>query len=65
MQSVLTAALEAGVLTFLFDAPSATLAHDWSQLARFTAISVDGTAIKDLTSNKRVPNSYHTCRHPG
>ncbi|EIE20726.1 DHQS-domain-containing protein, partial [Coccomyxa subellipsoidea C-169] len=53
-QSVLTAALEAGVTTFLFDGPSTALAHDWSQLARFTAVSVDGTDIRELTSNKRL-----------
>ncbi len=54
MQSVLTAALEAGVTTFLFKEPSATLAHDWSQLAKFTAIAVDGNTIKDQLSSTKV-----------
>ncbi|BDA42244.1 3-dehydroquinate synthase [Coccomyxa sp. Obi] len=53
-KSVLTAALEAGVTTFLFDDPSDTLAHDWSQLAKFTAIAVDGNTIRDQPSNKKI-----------
>ena len=54
VQSVLTAALEAGVTTFLFNDPNATLAHDWSQLAKFTAIAVDGNTIRDQPCNKKV-----------
>ncbi|CAL8468068.1 g7607 [Coccomyxa elongata] len=53
-KSVLTAALEAGVTTFLFDDPSATLTHEWSQLAKFTAVAVDGNTIKDQLSSTKI-----------
>ncbi len=38
MQSVLTAALEAGVSTMLFSRTNAHCAKEWSQLARFKAV---------------------------
>lgn len=55
MQAVLTAAVEAGICTFLFNASSASLARDWSQLARFTAMLVDGFVIMDAATNTKVP----------
>ena len=40
LQEVLTAALEAGLSTLVFDTRSAGLAEQWSQIGRFTAVKI-------------------------
>ena len=48
-QDVLTSALEAGLSTLLFDSVSTELQEEWSQIGRFTALTVseDGEILED------------------
>ena len=41
MQSVFTAALEAGGTTFFFQPPHEALASQWQKLAKFRAVQLD------------------------
>lgn len=55
LQGVLTASLEAGVDTFLFDPESASIANTWQSLARFRALSLDGEgAISNTSTDEQV-----------
>ena len=61
-QEVLTAALEAGLSTMVFDTNSAGLAEQWSQIGRFQAVSISESG-DILSSSVKVCSPWHilTC----
>lgn len=62
MQGVLTAALEAGLSTLMFDTESADLAEEWSQIGRFTALTVSESGEIFDASTKVCPSTLMQVR---
>ena len=58
LQEVLTAALEAGLSTMVFDTNSAGLAEQWSQIGRFQAMEISECG-DILSSSVKVCTPWH------